>query len=306
MSFEEELLLFAFSILLSSFYSGSEAALVSISAMRAKQLIEEGGSIGNSLRFMVDRSNEVLTTILIGNNLVNIFAASLSTSIASRYFEDDALAYSVGITTFFILIFGEIIPKVVARGNAEKIIVPILMILRVNYVLFFPAVWPFSILIHRLLGKNAKLRSRLVTKSDIEFLVSEAEKGRSMDSKQIDLLTSILEFPTIKVKDIMVPRHKVSYLRLGQSSPELIRFLKKHNHSRYPVCDGSLDKVVGLLHIKDLAFITEQQKKDLDLEKYIKPPFFVYEQMKIQLVFDYMNRKKIHMALVRDENAMVV
>jgi putative hemolysin len=108
------------------------------------------------------------------------------------------------------------------------------------------------------------------------------------------------------VKDIMSPRPEVKYLQRDFDFQQIIDFAKQDNYSRYPVIDGELENTVGFLHIKDLAFIRGQDKTDFDVTKYLKDPFFVYEHMKIQAVFDYMNRKKVHLALVKDENGIVV
>jgi len=127
-----------------------------------------------------------------------------------------------------------------------------------------------------------------------------------MDSKQIDLLSSILEFPMIKVKDIMIARMHVNYIESTWSFNQIMDYIRETGNSRYPVCDGELEDIVGFLHVKDLAFLTEEQKKNFNVQKLLKPPFFVYEHMKIQAVFDHMNRKKVHLALVKDENGTVV
>lgn len=301
-----ELLIFFSGIVVSSFFSGAEAALISISAKRVKQLIEEGGSRAKAFEFLAEKPSEILTTILIGNNFVNIFVASLATTIAQRYFESDAISYSVGITTLLILIFGEIIPKTFARNHAEKMAVPIIRVLQAMYYSLFPIIKIFMIIIEVVLGKNAKLNDRLVTKDDIEFLVNEAERDRSIDSKQIDLLNSILEFPTIKVKDIMVPRNQVNAFKKEATFEEVLDMVKEERHSRYPVFDEDLDNTLGFLHVKDLSFVSFEQRENFDVTMHINPPFFVYEHMKIQAVFDHMNRKKVHLALVKDENGMVV
>lgn len=301
-----ELIIFFSGILLSSFFSGAEAALISISAKRVKQLIEEGGSRAQAFEFLAEKPSEILTTILIGNNFVNIFVASLATTIAQRYFQSDAISYSVGITTILILIFGEIIPKTFARNHAERLAVPIIRILQAIYFVLYPIIKIFMFIIKGVLGKNAKLNDRLVTKDDIEFLVNEAERDRSIDSKQIDLLNSILEFPTIKVKDIMVPRTKVNAFKKEATLEEVLEMVKEERHSRYPVYDEDLDHTLGFLHIKDLSFISNAERENFDVSKHVNPPFFVYEHMKIQAVFDHMNRKKVHLALVKDENGIVV
>lgn len=301
-----DVMIFVSGVVLSAFFSGSEAALISISAKRVKQLIEEGGARAKAFEFLAEKPSEILTTILIGNNFVNIFVASLATTIAQRYFESDAISYSVGITTLLILIFGEIIPKTFARNHSERMAVPIIRILQGLYYILFPIIRVFMFVIEGVLGKNAKLNDRLVTKEDIEFLVNEAEKDRSMDSKQIDLLNSILEFPTIKVKDIMVPRNQVNAFKKEISFSEILEIVKEERHSRYPVYDDDLDDTLGFLHIKDLSFVSFDDRESFNVVDYINPPFFVYEHMKIQAVFDHMNRKKVHLALVKDENGTVV
>ncbi len=299
-----ELIGFVACIILSAFFSGSEAVLLSIGIDRAKQLIEGGGPKGRNMKFMVDRSNELLQTILIGNNIVNILASSLVTVIAARFFQDDAIGYAVGFTTIIILIFGEIIPKTFARTHAESFSFVVIGILRLFFVVLWPLVMFMSLAIRLILGSNAQISGRIVTKDDIEYMVNKAEKENTMDSKQIDLLTSVMEFPTIKVKDIMIPRHRVKSIQDSFTFSEIVTLVKIDSHSRYPVCHGSLDHALGFLHVKDLAQV--EDRESFKIEDWLKDPFFVYEHMKIQAVFDHMNRKKVHLALVKDENGLVV
>ncbi|MBY0518282.1 MAG: hemolysin family protein [Bacteriovoracaceae bacterium] len=293
-------------LLASGFFSASEAALMSISVDRTRQLIEEGGARAKALQFLAERPNHILTTILVGNNLANAFIASMTTSIASRYFADDAIALSVGVTTMFILIFGEITPKTFARVNGERLALPCIFILKILYFSFYPVVHAFVWTIEKILGKNAQLEGRIVTRDDIEFMVSKAEEERTIDSKQLDLLSSILEFPTIKVKDIMVSRTSIVALPKTSSLEDVTKIIREVAHSRYPIFGKNLDDVLGFLHVKDLAFFNLKDEGPFDVTQYIKPPFFVYEHMKIQAVFDHMNRKKVHLALVKDENGIVV
>lgn len=300
-----ESFLFIVCLFFSFLYSGSESALLSIPSDRVHQLIEDGDKKGHALKFMVDHPTEILTTILVGNNLVNTFAASLMTIIARRYFGDNLMALTVGITTILILIFGEIIPKTLARNFGEKFAIPIMYFLRVNYFVFYPVIKFLSKIIHLVLGENAKIITRSVTKDDIEFYVQKAEKEKTIDSKQIDLLASILEFPKIKVKDIMVVRNKVKLIEKDSSFKQILDIVREEVHSRFPVCeDGDLDKTIGFLHVKDLVYL--ERVEHFKIEKYLKNAFFVYEHMKIQSVFDHMKRKKLHMALVKDETGLVV
>ena len=306
MSTEFEVISLSISIVLSAFFSCSEAALMSLPHEKAKQIADEHGLDSVAIKHWVERPNDLITTILVGNNLVNIFIASLSTSITQRYFNDEALAVSVGITTVVILIFGEIMPKTFGRNFSEKLSPLFAMILVAFYYILFPIVKIFMFIISIVLGKNAQMRSRAVTRDDIEVMVEMAEEERTIDSKQLDLLSSILEFPSIKVKDIMVPRTSIEGVKKTATFDEVIQLVREVAHSRYPVYSEDLDDVLGFLHIKDLAFVTLAEREQFDVTKYIKPPFFVYEHMKIQAVFDHMNRKKVHLALVKDENGLVV
>jgi putative hemolysin len=301
----QEISVFVIGLLLSAFFSGAEAALLSIPSKRVKQLIEDSKKPG-TLNFLAKHPSEILTTILIGNNFVNIFVASYATTIAQTYFENDAISYSVGLTTILILIFGEIIPKTFMRNYSERLVVPVVFILRIFYFCLFPVVKIFMFIIKLVLGEGASLQERMITKDDIEFMVGEAEKEKSIDSKQIDLLTSILEFPTIKVKDIMIPRTSVHAIKAESSFEEIAILVREVQHSRYPVYSDDLDSTLGFIHVKDIYFASLEERESFKLNKYINEPFFVYEHMKIQAVFDHMNKKKVHLALVKDENGLVV
>jgi putative hemolysin len=258
-------------------------------------LIEEGGSKGKAMAFMILRPSELLATILVGNNIANILAGAITTSITAAYTGSNVVAIALGTTTVIIIIFGEIIPKTIGRTHAEKFSVIVIRSLQVIFYILYPVIKSIVWFI-----------GTMVTKNDIEFMISKAEKERTMDSKQIDLLSSILEFPMIKVKDIMISRVRVNYGQVHWSFNEMMKYARETENSRYPVVDGELENIVGFLHVKDLAFVTDEEKKNFKLEKLLKPPFFVYEHMKIQSVFDHMNRKKVHLALVKDENGTVV
>lgn len=306
MSTDQEILILVISLLLSAFFSGSEAALLSLPHEKAKQIAEEHGLDSWAMKRWLNIPNDILTTILVGNNIVNILIASISTSIAQRFFSNDALAISVGVTTVVILLFGEITPKTLGRGRSEKFAPTCLLVLMVFYYLMWPIVKAFTKIIQFVLGKNANVISRAVTSDDIEVMVEMAEETRTMDSKQIDLLNSILEFPSIKVKDIMVPRTRIEAIKKNSDFFTVIKRVREVAHSRYPVYDHDLDDVLGFLHVKDLAFMGIEEQENFDITRYVKPPFFVYEHMRIQAVFDHMNRKKVHLALVKDENGLIV
>ncbi len=280
--------------------------MLSIGADRARQLIEEGGPKGKAMAFMILRPSELLSTILVGNSIANILAGSLTTSLTAAYTGSNIVGLALGATTIVIIIFGELLPKTVGRNHAEKFSVIAIRSLQILFYILYPAIKSIVWFVNTILGDNAEATGRMVTKDDIEFMISKAEKEKTMDSKQIDLLSSILEFPMIKVKDIMISRMRVNYIQVKWSFLEMMAYARDTGNSRYPVCNGDLENIVGFLHVKDLAFVSDEEKASFKIETLLKPPFFVYEHMKIQSVFDHMNRKKVHLALVKDENGTVV
>ena len=289
-----------------AFFSAAEAALLSIGADRARQLIDEGGPKGKAMAFMILRPSELLSTILVGNSIANILAGSLTTAITTHYTGSHIAGLALGATTVVIILFGEIMPKTIGRNHAERFSVIAIRSLQVLFYLLYPVIKSIVWFISTILGDSAELTGRMVTRDDIEYMISKAEKEKTMDSKQIDLLSSILEFPMIKVKDIMISRMRVNYIQKKWGFLEMMAYARETGNSRYPVCDGELENIVGFLHVKDLAFVSDEEKANFHIEKLLKPPFFVYEHMKIQSVFDHMNRKKVHLALVKDENGTVV
>jgi len=304
LSFQILALLFCF--FAAAFFSAAEAALLSIGADRARQLIEEGGAKGKAMAFMILRPSELLATILVGNNIANILSGALTTAITADYTGSPIVGIALGITTMIVIVFGELLPKTLGRTYAEEFSVVVIRSLQVLFYICYPVIKTLVWFINTILGDSAEYTGRMVTRDDIEFMINKAEKEKTIDSKQIDLLSSILEFPTIKVKDIMIPRTRVNYLQSTWKFEQILEHIKETENSRYPVCNGELENIIGFLHVKDLAFLNESDKLNLKIEKLLKAPFFVYEHMKIQSVFDHMNRKKVHLALVKDENGTVV
>jgi putative hemolysin len=292
-------------LLFSALFSASEAVIMSVPVDRTKQLIDEDLDANKKYNFLLTHPTEILTTILIGNSLVNTIIASLVTSVSAKVFNDYSLAIAAGLATVIILIFGEILPKSLARNKAEKMLPFFIRFLFFFYTLLYPGVFALSYLIKTILGNHAHLKSRAVTTDDLEYLINKAEEEQSIDAKHIDLINSILEFPTIKVKEIMVPRNRVDAIDINTSLDNIFNFVRDKEHSRYPLYDKDLNHVVGFMHIKDL-FIKLSKLNAKGVQDILMPAFFVYEQMRIQAVFDYMNKNKVHMALVKDETGNLV
>jgi putative hemolysin len=298
-----EIILIIFSLIMSAFFSGSETALTSITPTRTMQLINENTKSAKYLKLWFTSPGKILTTILIGNNLVNILATALATSIAERIFSNNGIAIAVGIMTFLILTFSEIFPKIFARQNAIKLSVFLLRFLVIFYYIFYPITTMFVYLSEKVFkstGLSHSRRGPLVTLKDLDFFISLAQKEGSLTGSKGMYLQAVSEFSELKVKNIMIPKNKVSTIELNIEAKELIKKINKEMFTRYPVINNK-GTFVGILHVKDFLINIEQCKNTGFIGSILKPVFWTNEYMKIDHVLEQMKRKKNQMFLVKDE-----
>lgn len=289
----------------SFFFSGTETALTSLGEAKARQLRERLGRRGRVLTLWIEHPKKVLTALLIGNNLVNIAAAALTTQVALALFGSAAVAIVTGVLTLVILIFGEITPKTLARENAEHLAVPVLTLLRPFYVLFFPLSWllvKLTNVVSRAVGGGRKPPA--VTSEDIDYLIGLGSRMGALEGVKRELLTSVLEFTDLLVKEIMIPRTQVVALDVGSRFSEVLEILEQTEHSRLPVFESTVDNVVGVLHVKDLLFAARTgriQEEGFELRGHLRPSYFVPEVMKVSRLMKEMQKRRTHLAVVVDE-----
>jgi putative hemolysin len=290
----------------SFFFSGSETALTSLGEAKARQLRDRLGRRGRVLSLWIDHPKKVLTSLLIGNNLVNIGASALATNIALMLFGSAALAIVTGVMTLLVLIFGEITPKTLAREHHERLAVPILHILRPFYVLSFPLAWllfRLTNLVSRLFGGGEKAPP--VTSEDIDYLIDLGSKFGALEGVKRELLTSVLEFSDLRVKEIMIPRTQMLALDANDDPAKALAFITEAEHSRVPVYESSIDNIIGVLHLKDILGVLAKGEAvasdGLDTRRFARPAFFVPEVMKVSRLMKEMQRRRTHLAIVVDE-----
>ena len=295
----------------SAFCSGTETALTALGDHRARQLAEKGSWRVRLLLLWVHHPERVLSSLLIGNTIVNVFAGVLAGDIASRFAESHH-GLSVGTTiavftaaaTAIILVLGEIMPKTLAKRYPVRVAVFSMPVVVVLYYLLWPVTNGlvratsafFSLLGSKLQGAPP------VTSEEIEYLIEMGTREGVLDEVKEELLNSVLEFADRVVKEIMVPRTRITAIDKNAPPKEVVRIVTENPFSRMPVHDGSIDDVVGVLLVRDI--VAELRKGPLEavpLEKYMKPAFFVPEQMKISRLLKEMQKRKIHMAIVVDE-----
>ena len=298
-----ELTLLIIGLLLSGFFSSSETALFSISKVRALHIAKDGSSTGLLILKMKRDSHTLLATILIGNNLVNIAASAIATSIAISYFKSNAIGIATGIMTMLILIFGEILPKSFANHNnilvARIVIYPLFWFSK----LFYPLICILNF-IPRLLG-NINTSHRTVTEDELMTMVEVVEEEGEIKEEEKEYITNIFEFDDTSCSEIMTPRADMFVLDVSQDMD--IKKILKTGFSRIPVIEDSIDNIIGILHVKDLFTNFQkacESKSDipLDVKQIMKKPYFIPESKKLDSLLHDFKQKKNHMAIIVDEH----
>lgn len=291
-------------LVLSAFFSGSETAFVSLSRAKFHTLLIDRERKRDPLRVWVDNPSGLLTSILIGNNLVNIGASSIATDIASRIFKSSAIAVAVGVTTLVILVFGEITPKVMARRYAERYV----LLAAYTLVLFYALTWPVVVIFNgmarsliRMTGDDPDKNFSTVEEKEIQLLVSMSAKEGGIDKYPAHLIDRVLRFHGKTVKDAMVPRTQIVGLDISDDVSTIIEIANRSGHSRLPVYRENMDEMVGVFHVKDLLIQPPTSWKEYRLGQHLQPPYFIPESAQLGRVIREFQKRKIHMAVVVDE-----
>ena len=298
-----ELTILVIGLLLSGFFSSSETALFSISKVKALHIAKDGSKSGILILKMKEDSHTLLTTILIGNNLVNIGASAIATSIAISYFKSNAVGIATGIMTMLILVFGEIFPKSFANHNnifvARIVIYPLFWLSR----LFFPLIYMLNF-IPKLHGTIDTTRET-VTEDELMTMVEVVEEEGEIKEEEKEYITNIFEFDDTCCSEIMTPRADMFVIDVSEDMD--IKNILKTGFSRIPVIEDSIDNIIGILHVKDLfasfqKACASESDIPLDVKQIMRKPYFIPESKKLDSLLQDFKQKKNHIAIVVDEH----
>lgn len=283
----------------------SETALMALSKIRIRNMVEEGVKGAKLVEKLIENPNKLLGAILIGNNIVNIGASSIATSLAVKIFNgsDSAVALSTGIMTVLVLIFGEITPKTVAKQKSEKVSLKVAKPIKFCVFIFKPFVAIFtaiSSVFIRLLGADPNESEPFITEEELKTMVGVSEEEGVLEDVEKEMIFNVFEFGDQQVKDIMVQRVDMTTISTEDSFEDIIKVIKRDQYSRIPVYKETIDNIIGVLNVKDLILATEN-KNEFKLENYIREPFYTFEFKKISEVFSEMKKNRTHMAVVLDE-----
>ncbi len=298
-----QFLALVFLLALSAFFSASETALTSLGKLKTKSLIERK----KSLSAWLNNPNSLLTTILVGNNIVNISAAVLLTFILIQLFGETTAgkigAISTGMMTFLILVFGEIAPKTYARENAEKVALRAIELLSFFFYILFPLVKLFLFIagqIIRVCGGEKKRFEPFMTEDELRGLIGMGGKEGILEEEKKEMLEGVFELGETKVREIMIPRPDIVAVEIGADLDEVHRVAMSAGHSRILVFKGKIDNVVGILYVKDLLGLWPKGEKK-PLSELMRTPYFVPEGKRVDELLREFKSKRIHIAVVVDE-----
>lgn len=286
----------------SAFFSASETALTSLNKIKLRNMVEENVKNADKIQKLIDDPNRLLSSILIGNNLVNNAAASLTTMIAvSLLGGQSGVGAATMIITIIILIFGEITPKTLASQNAEKVSIGVAKIISGVVIISTPVVKVMNLITNgliRILGGDTSGKTPTITEAELKTMVNVSHEEGVLEVDERRMINNVFDFGDSKAKDVMTPRTDMICVEDNITYDEIVSIFKEERFSRLPVYHESVDNIVGILYVKDIIFIDVEHFKTTD---YMREPFFTYESKPISELFSEMRNNRIPAAIVLDE-----
>ena len=286
-------------IALSAFFSASETAYTTVNKIRLQNYVDAGSKKAKTALFIAENYDRTLTTILIGNNIVNIGASSIATLL---FVKPSGAAISTAVMTILILIFGEVLPKSFAKESSEKFALAFSRPLRILMTLFWPVVFLFIQLkkVAKHISPIKEEETPTVTEQELKFIVESIEDEGVLEKQESELVQHALEFDEKTVQEVLTPRVDMTTLDIEDDLQTNIGLVLTERFSRIPVCRGTSDRIIGILHTKDLLEALVRGDA-IDLASMVQPAFFVYKTKKLSSLLADFKRNKTHVAIVTDD-----
>lgn len=289
-------------IALSAFFSASETAYTTVNKIRLQNYVDAGSKKAKTALFIAENYDRTLTTILIGNNIVNIGASSIATLLFVKLFGPSGAAISTAVMTILILIFGEVLPKSFAKESSEKFALAFSRPLRILMTVFWPVVFLFIQLkkVAKHISPIKEEETPTVTEQELKFIVESIEDEGVLEKQESELVQHALEFDEKTVQEVLTPRVDMTTLDIEDDLQTNIGLVLTERFSRIPVCRGTSDRIIGILHTKDLLEALVRGDA-IDLASMVQPAFFVYKTKKLSSLLTDFKRNKTHVAIVTDD-----
>ncbi len=299
--FEFKLIFLFFLLVLSGFFSGAENALISLSKIRLRKLVEEKNTKALILDEMLKNPNKMLSAILVGNNFVNVAIAAILTTIAIDALGSSGVGVATGVATLLILTFGEILPKSFATKNAEKLSHWAASPVQIMVVISSPIVWIFSLFTEAVLKiTGGERRDPFVSEEELRLLMDLGAEEGVIEEEEKEMIHGVFEFGDTMVREIMTQRTDMKRLDVNTTFSEVLGFVIETGHSRIPVYEGNIDNIIGILYAKDLLQYMSDEKS-FNIKRCVRGAFFVPETKNLDDLFREMRGRNVQIAIVLDE-----
>lgn len=289
-------------LLLSAFFSSAETAFTTVSRIRMRTLAENGSKQAKRVLNITDNMHKMLSAILIGNNVVNISASSIATTLAIKLFGSMGAGIATGILTILILIFGEISPKTFATIYADRIALTYSAVIYGLMYILTPVIFiinQLSIGFLRLLRVDPNAQKAAMTEEEFKTIVDVGHETGVLENSEHEMINNMFDFGDSQAKEIMIPRIDMTFVKSDSTYDELIEIFCEDKFTRFPVYEDTTDNVIGIINMKDLLLCKDKQ--NFHIHDLIRKPFFTYEQKNISELFLEMQKKSINLAIVLDE-----
>lgn len=293
--------IFVILLALSAFFSASETALSSANRIRLKTRADDGDKKATLALDLMENYDKTLSAILVGNNVVNLYSASIATTVAISVFGDSGAAIATAITTVLVLIFGEILPKSFAKDHSETFSLAVATPLAFIRTVLTPIVWVFIQIKQLFTGRKSGMNLQpSVTEDELKTIIDTVEEEGVLSEQETDIIQSAIDFNSTTVQEILVPRVDMIAVEIKTSPQEILSTCLDNGFSRIPVYENSIDNIVGVLHAKDLLSCLAQNK-EIIVPELMRDVMFVYRTKRINNLLADFRRTKQHIAIVTDD-----
>lgn len=295
-------------LLLSGFFSSAEAAIISVNRIKIRSMVEENVKNASLVVEITDNYRKFISTVLIGNNIVNIVASALATAYVAERFGNIYIGAGTGVLTLLVLVFGEVLPKTIATRNSEAVSLAYSPVLLLLMKLFTPLVFLLNIVsggILRIFGVNPDETNTSITENELLTYVEVSHEEGIIENEEKEMITNVVDFGDSLAKDIMVPRMDIYMIEDTVTYEELLEAFEDDKYSRIPVYHESIDNIIGIAYLKDVVFC-KSDKVNFDINTVLRPVHFTYEFKKTSELLIEMRKETISMCIVLDEYGAAV
>jgi CBS domain containing-hemolysin-like protein len=304
-----EILIISVLIVFSAFFSLSETALLSVNKIRIRHLAETGNKNAKTLVKLLEKPEQFLAAILIGNNIVNISASVLATDAALRFFGSSGIAVATGLMTLFILVFGEVFPKTLASRNSEYTALHVANPITVVIDILKPVVWFITTIVNSMIvlfGGHERVKHPFVTEELIKMMAKVGEKEGTIEKHERELIHKVFEFTDGKAYGVMTPREKIVCIEESETLDTALELINKSGHSRIPVYRGDFDNIAGMIYAKDLLKFRDYELNRIKVFQILRPLLVVKAGREISSLLKELQQKKMNISVVVDNNMRVI